>query len=75
MSGCCTGIKQRIKLVAPMAVYVQILYVFMSTSKAHTVYMQQQPILHPEKPTHQLQHLSDTRWACRFYAVDAVYSK
>ena len=51
-----------------------MLYVFMSTSKAHTIYIQQQSILHPGKPVHQLQQLSDTRWACRFNAVDAVCS-
>ena len=46
----------------------------MSASKAHTVYIQQQSILHPKKPVHQLQCLSDTQWACRFYAVDAICS-
>ena len=102
MSGHCSGVQQRIKAVAPMAVYIhcyahclnlvlvdstksvpeaaeffallEALYVFMSASKAHTVYTQQQSILHPEKPLHQLQRLSDTRWACRFYAVDAICS-
>ena len=53
---------------------LEMLYVFMSTSKAHTIYIQQQSILHPGKPVHQLQRLSDTRWACRFNAVDAVCS-
>ena len=33
---------------------LEMLYVFMSTSKAHTIYMQQQSILHPGKPVHQL---------------------
>ena len=36
--------------------------------------MQQQSILHPGKPVHQLQCLSDTHWACRFHLVDAVCS-
>ena len=88
MSGCCSGVQQRIKTVAPMAVYIhcyahclnlvlvdntksvpeaaeffvllEVLYVFMSASKAHSVYTQQQTILHPEKTAHQLQRLSDT---------------
>ena len=37
-------------------------------------YIQQQSILHPKKPVHQLQCLSDTQWTCRFYAVDAICS-
>ena len=53
---------------------LEMLYVFISTSKAHTIYIQQQSALHPGKPIRQLQRLSDTRWACRFYAVDAVCS-
>ena len=59
---------------AEFFVLLEALYVFMSASKAHTVYTQQQSILHPEKPLHQLQRLSDTRWVCRFYAVDAICS-
>ena len=51
---------------------METLYVFISTSKAHTVYIQQQNALHPDKPIHQLQKLSDTRWTCRFAAVEAV---
>ena len=102
MSGRCSGVQQRIRAVAPMAVYVhcyahclnlvlvdstksvpeaaeffallEILYVFMSSSKAHTLYIQQQTTLHPHKPVRQLQHLSNTRWACRYAAVDAVCS-
>ena len=102
MSGCCTGVQQRIKQVAPQAVYVhcyahclnfvlvvttkivleaseffalmETLYVFMSTNKVHTLYIEQQHHLYPNKPPRQLQKLSDTRWACRFLAVDAVCS-
>ncbi|XP_065917551.1 zinc finger MYM-type protein 1-like [Dysidea avara] len=102
MSGCCTGVQQRIKQVAPQAVYVhcyahclnlvlvdttkivseaseffalmETLYVFMSTNKVHTLYIEQQHHLYPNKPPRQLQKLSDTRCACRFLAVDAVCS-
>ena len=41
-------------------------YVFISTSKAHTIYIQQQSALHPGKPIRQLQRLSDTRWHVGF---------
>ena len=102
MSGCCSGVQQQIRVVAPMAVYIycyahclnlvfvdstksvpdaaqyfallEVLYAFMSTSKAHSVYTEQQATLHPEKPVHRLQCLSDMRWACRFSAVNAICS-
>ena len=102
MSGHCSGVQQRIKAVAPMAVYIhcyahclnlvlvdstkslsvaaeffallEALYVFMSASKANTVYTEKQSILYPEKPARRLQRLSDTRWACRYDAVDAICS-
>ena len=53
---------------------LQNLYVFISTSKAHEIFMSKQLELHPDKQTRQLQRLSDTRWACRHDAVDAVCS-
>ena len=34
----------------------------------------QQSLLHPNKQVHQLQRLSNTRWACRYLAVEAVCS-
>ena len=36
------------------------------------LYIHQQSLLHPNKPVHQLQRLSDTHWACRYFAVEAV---
>ena len=100
MSGSCSGVQQRIKMVAPHATYVhcyahclnlalvdcvrnvqdaseffalmELLYVFMSSSKAHALYLKKQVELHPAKQTRQLQRLSDTRWACRYFAIDAV---
>ena len=53
---------------------METLYVFISTSKVHTLYIEQQHHLYPNKQPRQLQKLSDTRWACRFFAVDAVCS-
>ena len=51
---------------------VQSLYVFMSTSKAHVIYLEMQNQLHPEKQNRQLQRLSDTRWACRYLSLDVI---
>ena len=44
---------------------------FMSSSKAHEVYLQKQGELYPSKQTRRLQRLSDTRCACRHFAIDA----
>ena len=40
------------------------LYVFISTTKAHAIFMQKQSAMHSDKQPLQLQKLSDTRWAC-----------
>lgn len=53
---------------------LQLLYVFLSASKAHEVYVSTQLELHPGKQIRQIQRLSETRWACRFAAVDTVCS-
>jgi hypothetical protein len=102
MSGCHSGVQQRIKEVVPQAIYVhchahclnlvlvdcvknisyafqffalvQSLYVFMSSSKAHVVFLEMQSQLHPDKQTRQLQRLSDTRWACRYLSLDVIIS-
>ena len=39
---------------------------------AHAVFMQKQQELHPDKQPIRLQKLSDTRWACRYGAVNAI---
>ena len=51
---------------------LESLYVFMAASKAHSVFVAPQKRLHPDKPTHELQKLSDTRWACRHGAVSVI---
>lgn len=51
---------------------LETLYVFMSGSKTHAIFIQKQSELHPNKQVRQLPRLSDTRWACRYLAVDAV---
>ena len=40
---------------------VQSLYVFLSASKAHSIFSQKQAELHPDKQPRALQSLSDTR--------------
>ena len=102
MSGHCSGVQQRIRAVAPQAIYVhcyahclnlvlvnatkkvsdsadffaiiESLYVFLSSAKAHVIYCQQQTTMYPDKPIRKLQSLSDTRWACRYLAIDAISS-
>ena len=51
---------------------LQAIYVFMSCSKAHEVYISMQMELHPDKQVRQMKRLSDTRWACRYEAVDTT---
>ena len=51
---------------------METLYAFISSSKAHDVYLQKQNELHPSEQLCRLQRLSDTRWACRYFAIDAV---
>ena len=53
--------------------FLETLYVLLSSSKYHSLFMQQQREIYPDKQLHQLQRLSDTRWACRHGAVNAVY--
>ncbi len=102
MSGHCSGVQQRVREVAPHAVYVhchahvlnlvlvdcvkmnsfaseffsllQVLYVFLSSSKAHVVFIEKQKELYPGKLTKELKRLSDTRWACRSLTLDVICS-
>ena len=50
---------------------VQALYVFISSSKTHTIYIEKQN-LQPDKQIRQLQRLVDTRWACSYNAINAL---
>ena len=45
---------------------------FISTTKAHTTFMQKQSEMHSDNQPFQLQKLSETRWACRYAAVIAL---
>ena len=51
---------------------LEALYVFLSTSICHTSCMAKQKELKPQKQQLRLQKLSDTRWACKHGAVNAI---
>ena len=51
---------------------IQAIYVFISTTKAHTVFEQKQKQLHPDKQPQQLQRLTDTHWTCHYRAINAI---
>ena len=51
---------------------VQNIYVFLSSSKCHTIYVSEQSVHYPGKTIRQLQRLSDTRWACRQNAISTI---
>lgn len=51
---------------------VQNIYVFLSSSKCHAIYVSEQSKLYPGKAIRQLQRLSDTRWACRQSAISTI---
>ena len=45
------------------------IYVFMSASKAHVVFMGKQRQLHPQQQPLELQKLSDTCWICKYACI------
>ena len=51
---------------------LEALYVFVSSSKIHVLFMNKQHQCNPHKQPLELQKLSDTRWVCRYAAVNAV---
>ena len=51
---------------------LQKLYVFISGSYVHNKWKIVQKEMHPTKQQFELQRLSVTRWACRYYACHAV---
>ena len=44
----------------------------MAASKAHLMFVATQKRLHSDKPSYELQKLSDSRWACRHGTVSAI---
>ena len=48
---------------------LEALYVFLSASKCHVLFLENQKKLYPTTQVRHLQRLSETRWACRANAV------
>ena len=48
-----------------------MLYVFMSSSKAHEIFLEQQKVLKHCQEIY-LKKLSDTRWACEHSSIKAI---
>ena len=61
-----------VQLASEFFVLLEALYVFISTSKVHVIFVEKQKHLHPSKQRLELQKLSDTWWVCRYAAVNAV---
>ena len=100
MSGRCAGVQQKIRDIAPQAIYIhctahvlnlvlvdssncvsgaaeffallQALYTFMSSSKVHVLSLQWQEEIYPGKRIKELKRLIETRWACKYDAVEVV---
>lgn len=53
-------------------ILLEALYVFVSTSKVHVIFKEKQLLIRPDKQPVELQQLSDTRWVCRYAAVNAI---
>ena len=44
---------------------LEILYVFLSAAKAHSIFLDARKEISPEKETIKLKRLVETRWACK----------
>ena len=51
---------------------LETLYVFLSSSKCHVMFVRHQQAIYKDKQVRQLQRLVDTRWACRANAVATI---
>ena len=48
---------------------IEAQYIFVSTSKAHPIYLNKQQLLHPGTQTRKLY---DTRWSCRYRSLNSI---
>ena len=53
-------------------VLLELVYVFMSTSKAHVIFMEQKTKKYPDKQPLRLQRLSDTRWTFQYSLANVI---
>ena len=51
---------------------LEALYVFLSSTKAHALFAKYQQELYPNEAKLEVKKLTDTRWACRYMAVDTI---
>ena len=69
---CLVDCAKSVSCAAEFFVLVQNIYVFLSSSKCHAIYVSEQSGLYSGKSIRQLQRLSDTRWACRQSAINTI---
>ena len=69
---CLVDCTKSVSCAAEFFGLVQNMYVFLSSSKCHAIYVSEQSRLYPGKSIRQLQRLSDTRWACRQSAINTI---
>ena len=63
---------KRVSCASEFFTLLEALYVFVSSSKIHVLFVKKQHQCNPHKQPIELQKLSDTRWVCRYAAVNAV---
>ena len=68
------GTTKRISLASDFFIFIETLYVFLSRSVTHPIFLKKLSELQPYCPQRQLKRLSDTQWSCRFLAVGAFCS-
>lgn len=61
-----------IQVVSDFLTLLESIYVFMSASKAHVIFVEKQKQLRPGKQTIELKRLIETQWACRHLVIEAV---
>ena len=63
-----------VNLASEFFALLEALYVFVSSSKIHVLFMEKQHQCRPHDQPLELQKLSDTRWICRYAAVKCCMS-
>ena len=63
---------KRVSCASEFFTLLEALYVFVSSSKIHVLFVKKQHQCNPHKQPIELQKLSDTSWVCRYASVNAV---
>lgn len=53
---------------------VELIYVFLSASKTHSIFLDVQKEVSPHKQPMELKRLIETRWACKYDAIHSIMS-